>query len=177
MLRHIISVSLAMTACTSLIPIKANAATLTFLPVGTLQRNPGDSIEFILTLNPFDSANPGQVQTVKIRDIYTSYDISELSLLTEWKAPFGTIVDKTTSIASFTFKVLKPVKNEDGKADVGTIAGYTVQDRIIYDFSFDKFRHDIEPVSVPESLTIFGTATALGGGTVLKRKSFKNRKG
>jgi hypothetical protein len=52
MLRHIISVSLAMTACATLIPTKANAATLTLTPVGSLQRNPGDSIEFILTLNP-----------------------------------------------------------------------------------------------------------------------------
>jgi hypothetical protein len=45
------SVSLAMTACATLIPTKANAATLTVTPVGTLQKNPGESITFIVALN------------------------------------------------------------------------------------------------------------------------------
>jgi hypothetical protein len=174
MLRHIISVSLAMTACASLMSTKANAATLTFLPVGTLQRNPGDSIEFILTLNPSKSANSGEVETVRIRGIFISYDFNELFLLTEWKVPFNTIVNKTTTIASFTFNVLKPVKNQDGNVDVSTVVGYTVQDRAIYDFSSNNFKNDIEPV--PEPLTIFGTATALGCGAILKRKSFKTKK-
>jgi len=171
MLRHIISVSLAMTACASLISTKVNAATLTFLPVGTLQKNPGDSIEFILTLNPSESANPGQVETVQIREIFVSYDINELFLLTEWKVPFNTIVNNTTTIASFTFKVLNPVKNEDGNVDVSTVVGYTEQNHLIYDFSSTNFKNDIEPV--PEPLTIFGTATALGCGVLFKRKSSK----
>jgi hypothetical protein len=45
MLRHIISASLAMTACATLIATKANAVSLTLVPVGILKRNPGDSIQ------------------------------------------------------------------------------------------------------------------------------------
>jgi len=174
MLRYIISVSLAMTACTTLIPTKANAATLTFLPVGTLQRNPGDSIEFILTLDPSESANPGQVQTAEILDIFLSYDIKELFLLTKWQVPFRTIVNKPTTIANFTLKVLNPVKNENGNSDLTAIIGYIGQDEQRYDMNSSNFYYDIEPV--PEPLTIFGTATALGCGAIFKRKSFKKKK-
>jgi hypothetical protein len=162
-----------MTACASLIPIKANAATVTFLPLGGLKTTPNSSIVFILELNPASLANPGQVKSVTLLDIFdVIYDKKELSLISEWKVPDGTIVDKTTTIASYVFNVLKPVK--DGESDVSTVVYY--QDGLIstYDFTLKNFKNDVEPV--PEPLTILGAVAALGYGALLKRQSVKNKK-
>src|SRR4028118_1394750 len=79
MLRHIISVSLAMTACATLIPTKANAISFTLTPVGSLQRNPNDSIEFLLKVYPIDPFT-GSQDSVKIREVpYVFHDPNELS--------------------------------------------------------------------------------------------------
>jgi hypothetical protein len=79
MLRHIISVSLAMTACTALMPTKVNAAIFTLLPVGSLQRNPGDLIEFTLTFDPSEiPSNDGKVKIRQV-DVTPTYDGNELS--------------------------------------------------------------------------------------------------
>ena len=63
MLRHIISVSLAMTACATLIATKANAINFTLTPLDNLQRNPGEDISFILGLDP---QNGGGVTILQI---------------------------------------------------------------------------------------------------------------
>src|SRR4028118_1701336 len=99
MLRHIISVSLAMTACAALIPTKANAATLTVTPIGTLLKNPGESITFIVSLNPapfegFDSFT--------FKGLFYDYDGNELSFNPTKSnvALKNTIVNNTQDIAS-----------------------------------------------------------------------------
>jgi hypothetical protein len=79
MLRHIMSVSLAMTACATLIPTKANAATLTVTPVGTLQKKPGESITFIVALNQAPST--GNV----LRFIFLDFNYDDIAFLTKMR--------------------------------------------------------------------------------------------
>jgi len=173
MLRHTISASLAMVACVSFIPTKASAVSLSLESVGSLQRNPGDSIEFVLKMDP-NTANNKDVVFDKITGIV--YDIYELNfpqvipLITS-----GTPVTTTTDIARFIFNVLEPVKVA-GDTDLTLIVNYTAKPSI--GSSSQKqyqsvFAGDVEPV--PEPLTIFGTATALGCGVLFKRKSSKKR--
>lgn len=117
MLRHIISVSLAMTACAALMPTKANAANFTLLPVGSLQKRPGDSIEFTLTFDP--SGIPSNDGKVKIRevDVTPTYDGSELSFdpNRSWSLS-SYILTNTTNIASFFLTVL-PGVIKDGNSN------------------------------------------------------------
>jgi hypothetical protein len=173
MLRHIISVSLAMTACASLIPTKANANGLTLTPVGSLRRNPGDSIEFVVALNPdYFTSSPDitGIEEVEIRNIYIDeYDLNELSLPQIVNlVPFGTRVTTTTNIARFIFNVLQPVK--DGMGDVYARVDFRMPGDT-FTMVYISGGNDVEPV--PEPLTIFGTATALGCGALFKRKSSK----
>jgi hypothetical protein len=171
MLRHIISVSLAMTACATLIPTKANAISLTLTPVGSLRRNPGDSIEFVLALNPdfFGSSGNESGIEVEIQKIYIDeYDFNELSLPQIVNiVPSGTRLTTTTNIARFIFNVLQPVK--DGMGDVYARVDY--RQAGYFPMVYISGGNDVEPV--PEPLTIFGTATALGWGALFKRKSSK----
>ena len=171
MLRHIMSVSLVMTACATLMPTKANAANLTLTPVGTLQKKPGDSIEFILALNPA----PVSGNVLKFLTLGYAYDGDELFLSREDIAPYNTIVDNTTIITRFTFDVVRPVK--DGISDFFTATVYYQDGLVVKEISTDELL-DVVPVpdeSVPEPLTIFGAATALGYGAILKRKSSKKK--
>jgi hypothetical protein len=171
MLRHIVSVGLAMTACAALIPTKVNAASITFLPVGTLEKNPGDSIAFILILDPSSLANPGQARSVTLLDIFfPTFDTDELSFnpRDSYQVVDDTIISSTTTIARFVFDVRKPVK--DGKGDVSTTVKY--QDRLTTIYDPTKPEYDVVPV--PEPLTMFGAAAALGYGAILKRKYSKN---
>jgi hypothetical protein len=168
MLRHIISVSLAITACASLIPTKVNAATLTLLPVGTLQKNPGDSIEFILTLNPAPTSGNGlEILNIDLPD----YDGNELSLDLTKSTKFlpGTLITNTTTIANFVFNVLQPVK--DGNSDVVAAVLYYNNGEDTYSTTISGPPLDVQPV--PEPLTILSAATAVGYGVILKRKSSK----
>jgi len=177
MLRHIISVSLAMTACAAFIPTKVNAATLTVTPNGTLRKQPNDSITFRFSFNP--APENGVLQSLNFR-----YDNSELSFVPgQSTVDFITIISttetivqlaNTQNIVNLTFNVLQPRK--DGESDLfAAFALYEIRDSnsnsrvestLIADGSFD-----VEPV--PEPLTIFGTATALGCGVLFKRKSSK----
>jgi hypothetical protein len=165
MLRNIISVGLAMAACASLIPTKVNAATLTMEPVGSLQRNPGDSIQFELALTPISG---NEVEVVRI--ILTYVDESELfyrNILGFVTTPFTT----KTSIGTLLFDVLQPVK--DGAGDLQVAVDYRerpISNLPKVDVIGGAF-YDVEPV--PEPVTIFGTATALGCGALFKRKSSK----
>jgi hypothetical protein len=186
MLRHIISVSLAslaMTACASLIPIKANAASLILVPIQdlsikTIQRNPGDSLGFALLLD-YNEVNLG-LPPLEIQGYSVSYDQEELSLvrIDDPIALNTQINNKTvTLLARYIFEVLEPVK--DGKGDISAIANYREPPNLSFPERFvsistdpliDPF-YDVEPV--PEPLTIFGTAIGLGCGVLFRRKSSK----
>jgi hypothetical protein len=168
MLRHIISISLAMTACATLLPTKANAATLSLLPIGSLQRNPGDSIEFILTLNPAPTSGNGlEILNIDLPD----YDGNELSLdpMRGWTVPNGVLLTNTTTIASFVFNVLQPVR--DGNSDVVAAVLYYNNGQDTYSTTISGPPLDVQPT--PEPLTMFGAAAALGYGAILKRKYSK----
>jgi hypothetical protein len=175
MLRHIMSVSLAMTACATFIPTKANAATLTVTPIDTLQKKPGESITFILSLN---STRFEVGDSFKLTRLSYSYDKNELSLdpsRTSEISP-NTIISNTTIIARVTFNVLQPVK--DGVSDLSGFAFYQDSNNDITNTpNWDEVL-DVEPVPerVPEPLTMLGTATALGYGVLFKRESFKKKK-
>ena len=188
MLRHIISVSLAslaMTACASLIPIKANAARLILVPnqplgINAIRRNPGDSLEFTLLLDELYFAF-----SPTIRDYSLTYDDTELSLI-QIVNPIGLnqplSISTTTVLARYIFQVLESVV-KDGKSDISARASYQEQ-RFGFFYGGSVFantgpEYDVEPVPeydvepVPEPLTILGTATAIGYGALFKRKSAK----
>jgi hypothetical protein len=179
MLRRIVPLSLAMTVCVSFIPTKANAATLTLLPVDyqtlsrpeTLQKKTGDLIAFALTLNPASSF--GGVDAVHIINISEDYDSTELSRpagRVHYKIGNGYQFSTEKVIAYFFFEVNKPVK--DGLADITATVTYQVNRESIFSYTFtDNSSLDVQPV--PEPLTILGAATALGYGVILKRKSSK----
>jgi hypothetical protein len=98
------SVSLAMTACATFIPTKANAATLTVTPIDTLQKKPGESITFIFSLN---SAQFEVADSFKLTFFNYSYDKNELSLdpsRTSQISP-NTIISNTAIVARVTFNV------------------------------------------------------------------------
>jgi hypothetical protein len=184
MMRHIILVSLAMAACATLLPTKVNAASLTVTPIGTLRKQPNDSITFTFSFNP--APENGVLQSLNFR-----YDNSELSFVPGQNivdfittsptiSPTETIVQlsNTQNIVNLTFNVLQPRK--DGKSDLfEAFATYVnqipnsnsqVRTTLIANGSFD-----VEPVAepVPEPVTMLGAATALGYGAILKRKSSK----
>jgi hypothetical protein len=170
MLRHIVSVGLAMTACATLMPTKANAATLTVTPIGSLQKKPGESITFIFSLNPapFEGFN-----SFTFQELFYDYDGTELSLRKEEIEPPNTIVNNTRTIATITFDVLQGVK-KDGQSDLfGAYALYNEggKDDPTTNTPDATGTFDVQPV--PEPLTIFGTALGLGCGVLFKRKSFK----
>jgi hypothetical protein len=172
MLRHIVSVSLAMTVCATLIPTKVNAATLTIRPSGDeIPARPGDSIDFTFALSP------ARDSLVTFTAWSSFFDSSELSSVLGIRllVPLGSPISFPQLIARGTFTVLTPVK--DGIRDVGATVSYNESGRF-GDFpglSITRLGGDVVPVSepVPEPLTIFGTATALGCGVLFKRKSSK----
>jgi hypothetical protein len=180
MLRQKIAVSLAMTACASLIPTKANAASLTLEPSGNLLRNPGDSIEFVLAFNPNSFTSPSGNE-VELRGYTLTYDDTELSLV-RLVDPIDTPTrfSTTTTLARYIFRVLPGVRiDREGdvfptRGDVFATANYREEPRFI---NFPKELqiggpvYDVQPV--PEPLTILSAATALGYGVILKRKSSK----
>jgi len=182
MLRHIISVSLAslaMTACASLIPVKANAASLILMPnqpldTNTILRNPGDSLEFTLFLLIDREIALRYIK--ELRDYSITYDDTELSLV-QIVNPMGfnqLFYTHQTVLATYIFQVLESVV-KDGKSDISASATVSYQR---YGFTYPESLsagndpyYDVQPV--PEPLTIFGTATALGCGVFFKRKSSK----
>jgi hypothetical protein len=174
MLRHIIPVSLAMTACATLIPTKANAATLTILPVGEIAKRPGDSVEFIFSFSPRPSL---QVTFLKLTP---NFDGTELSLdlsKSSFSVQPNTTLNNTVTLARLVFDVITPVKN--GIPDVLGIVDYQETDLSsgtpIGQFSAGARGADVVPIPepVPEPLTMFGTAIGLGCGALFKRKFSK----
>jgi hypothetical protein len=185
MLRRIVPLSLAMTACATLIPTKVDAASLstyTILPVGSLQRNPGDTIEFNLIVDP-STLNTRAGILIRSITFPPQFDNNELSFKPLQSTRVSNYRTTTTAtIASLFFTVLSGVV-KDGNTDV-------IQVNV-----FDTYEHpqlgvvnaesiasnteqilDVEPISepVPEPLTMFGAAAALGYGAILKRKYSKN---
>jgi hypothetical protein len=169
MLRHIISVSLAMTACATLIPTKANAATLTVTPRGDIPQNVGDLVQFTVTLNPSSSSN-----SFIFRALRYGFDRSELSL--RYLLPIvrenDEVIDRTvpTNIAFFIFKVDNPVK--DDYNDFSVEVDYQEGGALGTAYGYGGNVVPAEPV--PEPLTMLGAAAALGYGAILKRKYSKN---
>jgi len=176
MLRHITSVSLAMAACASLIPTKANAIDFTLTPLGSLQRNPGDKISFIIALDP---ENEGGVEILRVYQpsVFNpgigTYDSNELFF--ERVQPlinFSNPVTTPRDIAALVFEVIKPIK--DGQPDVSARVDYrrgNVFSSILIADNSSNSSLDVQPV--PEPLTIFGTAAGLGCGALFKRKFSK----
>ena len=168
MLRHIISVSLAMTACASLIPIKTNAATLTVRPAGELPRRTGDTIEFIFELNPAPSTSVTFISFSSINDA------NELRL-----EPGGfTLAPNTTTntaiiVATRIFTVRTPVNDEPGRGDITGLVSYDRPGPLGTPIRDSAVGVGGDIVPVPEPLTIFGSAAALGYGVLFKRKSSK----
>jgi hypothetical protein len=167
MLRHIVSVSLAMTACATLIPTKANAFIFTLTPLDNLQKNRGEQISFILRVDP-------QNDSIVIPRIYNpsifNYDLNELAFSrTQPLIDLSEPVTRPRNIAAFIFDVINPIK--DGQTDLRSV---TIDYRIrTGEGSFDIGGDNLDVEPVPEPLTIFGTATALGCGVLFKRKSSK----
>jgi hypothetical protein len=158
MLRHIISVSLAMAACASLIPTKANAISLTLTPLGSLQRNPGDTISFILGLDP---QGEGGLSGVRILEVYqpslavfspgpANFDSRELS--SPKVQPFFDFSSQPVTvprdIAALIFTVTNPIK--DGKSDVITTRisywSGNVETPQVYTYDSSNFGLDVQPV-------------------------------
>ena len=166
MLRHIISISLAMTACITLIPTKVYAVTLTVIPGDEIAKKPGDSIEFSFVLTP----DPGSV--VRFRGLGYTWDITELSIsqYSEFTLPIGSLINNPTTVDRRIFNVLTPVK--DGRSDVGPFAFYDELDSLENSTQIIGAEGP-DVVPVPEPLTIFGTAIGLGCGVLFKRKSSK----
>jgi hypothetical protein len=184
MLRHIVSVSLAMTACATFIATKANAINFRLTSFYDLQRNPNDQIVFRLDLDPEGSGLGG----VEIQRIYEpspfnsengTYDSNELSFsgigpLTYLSRP----LTSPSGIAAFVFRVINPIK--DGQSDLMSVrVDYRANNQnwsvLVNNPAFNSSVLDVEPVqrNVPEPLTMFGAAAALGYGAILKRKSSK----
>ena len=172
MLRHIASVSLVMTVCAALMPIKAGAATLTATPLGEIPAKRDDSIEFSFTFTPTPST------AVLIKGFSLVRDRSELSASTGGTPlVVGTLTDRPITFTS-NHTVLTPVKDAIG--DLPDLSVSVVFDEYrsvgtelitLPNLPISARAGDIVPV--PEPLTMFGTATALGYGVIFKRKSSK----
>jgi hypothetical protein len=180
MLRHIVSVGLAMTACAALIPTKVNAAILTIESSpgggGSLRQIPakrGDIIDFIFYLR----AEPGnQFVTVQGWEGIPFFDTSELEQVTplQWEIPLNFPLDLQIRriIATWKLKATTPVK--DTIPDVSARLNYEEETRFgLLPGQSPASGSDVVPV--PEPLTMFGTAAALGYGVIFKRKYSKKK--
>ena len=184
MLRHIMSVGLAMTACAALIPTKVDAAILTIesSPAGgTLQQikaQPGDIIDFIFYLK----AEPGNqyVSVLGWEELQGGgtnpfFDTSELEQVTplQWEVSrdFPLDLQVRRIIATWKLRATTPVK--DTIPDISASLRYNEQTPFgILTSTAPASGSDVVPV--PEPLTMLGAAAALGYGAILKRKYFKN---
>jgi len=164
MLRHIISVSLAMVACATFMPTKVNAATLTVTPGGSIPRNPGSLVEFTFLLDP----EPSNLNLLFLESLQFDYDRRELSFSGGTTVPLNSILSQPEIIARLTFTVLQPVK--DGVSDLFNAKVYFRQGGLPGE-TLPASAGDVEPV--PEPLTMLGAAAAVGYGAIFKRKYSK----
>jgi hypothetical protein len=182
MLRHIMSVGLAMTVCTALIPTKVYAATLSIgsglggLIRSQIQAKPGDIIDLTFYLQ----AEPGN-QFVKVQGWEGNpfFDTSELEQVTplQWKIPLDFSLDLKASrnIATWKLKAKTSIV-KDTIPDISAVIKY--EELTAFGFESGKSPAsgpDVVPQEpVPEPLTMLGAAAALGYGAILKRKYSKN---
>jgi hypothetical protein len=183
MLRRILPLSLAMTACAALIPTKVNAVTLTIdsTPRGSfreIRARPGDLITFTYRVILNNTTNH-----IVPRGLFSDFDTTELSRFAALQllVPLGRRIDyipgpiptstTTVSIATLRLRVDNPVK--DTRPDVwGTLyfdEETSASSEILTGLNLEGNGSDV----VPEPLTIFGTAIGLGCGVLFKRKSSK----
>ena len=170
MLRQILSVSLAMTACVAFVSTKANAATLTVATGDSLEKKPGQSITFTISFLP---SNEEPLWFSEL--IYTS-DESELAFYANsYIAPLDTPINGSTVLADLKFSVLPPNPKPDGQSDILEVSAVYYRkflDTKVYNIvTVSPTSFDVVPV--PEPLTIFGTAIGLGCGVLFKRKFSK----
>ncbi len=171
MLRHIMSVSLAITACAIFMPKKAMAATLTIVPVGEIQKNRADVVEFIFAFTP---PPPRPNVSILFKSLTYKWDGSELSLRTSAVIKEDSVITNTTTVGRISFDVFNPPV-KDGNSDLFDAKVNYEEFSVI----FPSFRLETpiasgaDVVPVPEPITIFGTAIGLGCGVLFKRNSFK----
>jgi len=171
MLRHILSLSLAITAGAILMPSKAMAATLTIIPSGEIQKNRGDVIEFIFAFTP---PPPRMDISFLFRSLTYKWDGSELSLRTSAVIKEKTEITNTTTVGRISFDVFNPPV-KDGKSDLFD-AQVNYEELRLFSPSISHKTPIVsgaDVVPVPEPVTIFGTALALGYGAIFKRKYSK----
>jgi hypothetical protein len=168
-----------MTACATFIPTKVNAATLTIESSpgggGSLRQipaKPGDIIDFIFYLRP----EPGN-RSISVLgwEGKPFFDTSELEQVTplQWQIPLNSPLNLQVrrDIATWKLKAKTPVK--DTIPDVSAVMNY--QELTVFRWQPGQslaFGSDVVPV--PEPLTMFGAAAALGYGAILKHKYSKN---
>jgi hypothetical protein len=165
---------------------------LTFTPNGEQQKEVGDEITFNVHLKT--------PSLVKITHLLFLADDNELSYDPSSSIHIGTEVEARTVIASLKFIVYEGLKKDQG--GLGDLYNLQVKyDKLDDDrnvighgvFLSNESSVDVvpkptpeptpeptpgptpEPVIIPEPLTIFGTATALGWGVLFKRKSSKRK--
>jgi hypothetical protein len=187
MLRYIVSIGLAMTACAIFIPTKASAVTLTVEPDNIKKANPGDVITFTAYLDPEGKKTLTFLDLLAVRKLAVEpilrpflYDPEELEFIEQVaEKPFK--ITERALVATFKFLVLEGVK-KDGKSDLSHVtvllhdsalgAGLNGNVDEVSNSDVDVVPPD-QLASVPEPLTMFGAAAALGYGAILKRKYSK----
>ena len=175
MLRQIVSVTLAVTACVTLIPTKVNAASLSFTADGSTVKKPGESITFKVSLHPDSTGSRFEGLDKSGGQRGFVWDGNELSLATESFQYMNEVLTNTTTIAYITFNVLEGVvKDPSTTGDFGSVKAL-VRDSLGKRGTIESTQDAIDVVPpVPEPLTIFGTAIGLGCGVLFKRK-FSNK--
>jgi hypothetical protein len=182
-----------MTACTVFIPTRANAFSFEFTPVGEIPARPGEEITFKVSFNPEGLSVEFLGLQKKDKYVGFEWDGSELSHQNTSLKNVGIVFSNTTSIAEITFSTLNNLE-KDGEPDFFNVTG-------LFDIKEDDDGKDgntgtgtafssvesekkegfkvvdVVPIlraePVPEPLTMFGAAAALGYGAILKRKYSK----
>jgi hypothetical protein len=177
MLRQIVPLSLVMIVGATFMPSKANAISLTFERTGDLLVEINDPIVFNVNLEPSDQTLFGII----FRDLTYSYDDIELAFDQTskiWRDTTFGPGEGTKTIANLKFNVRRGVRKDEGTlGDLSALlATYDTVDsngNIIERGLTISTKDTVDVLPVPEPLTIFGTATALGCGVLFKRKSSK----
>lgn len=182
MLRHIGLMSLAMTACAVFMPINVNAATLRMRSMPRdirreIAARPGDLIDIIFTL----TLDSGSISVIP-KSLAVVEDSSELSVYTAllWLVSPGRPIsyvsgDTDTDIARITYEVENPVRDRRPDVTASLIYDDNNVSGPLPDLTAE-LSNAPDVVPVPEPLTMFGTATALGYGVIFKRKYSKKKK-
>jgi hypothetical protein len=169
-------VSLAMTACAIFIPTSADAISLTFTPIDTVLRNPGESIRFKVIFDPGPSAS---VIRPRAKYFLADWDNNELEYQSStYYYDSFIVVTEPKIIADVTFSVLPGVIGDTRNDYYNVAVLYTTEDangRQGPD-QFVVSSNTVDVAPVPEPLTIFGSGMGLGLGVLFKKNVQGNRK-